>query len=274
MIWSEVILGIDAAWTDHNPSRISLIACAYGKWSCLAADASQSEFLTRARVPSSAQPNSLSLSSIFEAAKLITGGLNPTLVAVDMPLSHELICGKRAADRLLSEEFAKNWCACHVPSKTRPGEISHKLYRDAKTCGLELRTKATYKRGEKNELLEVYPHAALLSLLSLDKRYAYKISKSRKLFKGLSLSERKNEHLAAFRVLKSALDNKIFDIPDFLPANDSAIENLASMKAYEDMLDALVCAWVGIEHLERRSDPYGDDVASIWVPSRTRQHAL
>jgi len=45
------------------------------------------------------------------------------------------------------------------------------------------------------------------------------------------------------------------------------VKTLASLKPIEDMLDALVCAWMGIEHLQGRSSGLGDSGAAIWVPT-------
>jgi predicted RNase H-like nuclease len=39
-----------------------------------------------------------------------------------------------------------------------------------------------------------------------------------------------------------------------------------ALKAYEDQLDAVVCAYVAIAALEGRAESYGDDVSAIWVP--------
>ena len=36
----------------------------------------------------------------------------------------------------------------------------------------------------------------------------------------------------------------------------------------EDMLDALICAWMGIEHIEGRSVGLGDESAAIFIPTR------
>jgi len=33
------------------------------------------------------------------------------------------------------------------------------------------------------------------------------------------------------------------------------------MKAFEDKMDAVVCAWVGICALESKAVPYGDDIS-------------
>jgi predicted RNase H-like nuclease len=37
-------------------------------------------------------------------------------------------------------------------------------------------------------------------------------------------------------------------------------------KAWEDVIDAIICCWVGLEWLADRAEPYGDEDAAIWVP--------
>ena len=39
-----------------------------------------------------------------------------------------------------------------------------------------------------------------------------------------------------------------------------------ALKAFEDQLDAVVCAWVGVCALEGRARAYGDAESAIWVP--------
>lgn len=41
----------------------------------------------------------------------------------------------------------------------------------------------------------------------------------------------------------------------------------AALKAFEDKLDAIVCAWVGICVIEHRATPFGDHDSAIWVPT-------
>jgi predicted RNase H-like nuclease len=43
------------------------------------------------------------------------------------------------------------------------------------------------------------------------------------------------------------------------------------LKAYEDALDAIVCAWVAICALEGRAAPFGDDT-SLYYVLVSRQH--
>jgi predicted RNase H-like nuclease len=45
------------------------------------------------------------------------------------------------------------------------------------------------------------------------------------------------------------------------------LKTLTSLKSVEDMLDALICAWIGNEHLEGRTVGLGDATAAIWVPA-------
>ncbi|PZO06560.1 MAG: hypothetical protein DCF28_01595, partial [Alphaproteobacteria bacterium] len=40
----------------------------------------------------------------------------------------------------------------------------------------------------------------------------------------------------------------------------------ASLKAFEDMLDAVICAWVGVQTLKGKALPYGDEQSAIWIP--------
>ena len=38
------------------------------------------------------------------------------------------------------------------------------------------------------------------------------------------------------------------------------------LKAYEDALDAIVCASVAICALDGRAPPFGDEASAIWIP--------
>lgn len=47
---------------------------------------------------------------------------------------------------------------------------------------------------------------------------------------------------------------------------DAAWTPAAGLERHEDALDALVCAWVGTEHLAGRTAALGDAEAAIWTP--------
>ena len=117
-------------------------------------------------------------------------------------------------------------------------------------------------------LIECYPHVALLALLQRNYRVPYKVSRSGQYWKAekLTRSERIERLLEQFQAIRTGLDAHIRGIPNFIPT-PSELTTLASLKPVEDMLDALICAWMGIEHLEGRTVGLGDNSAAIWIPA-------
>ena len=105
-------------------------------------------------------------------------------------------------------------------------------------------------------------------MLKRDYRVPYKVSRSGKYWKDEQLTrhERIERLLEQFQRIKAGLDQHIRSIPDFIP-DPCEVTSLASLKSVEDMLDGLICAWVGLEHLEGRTVGLGDDTAAIWVPA-------
>ena len=65
--------------------------------------------------------------------------------------------------------------------------------------------------------------------------------------------------------IRAALDQRIGSIALPLPGPEQ-VSALAALKPLEDSLDALVCAWVGMEHLQGRTRGLGDSSAAIWCP--------
>lgn len=59
--------------------------------------------------------------------------------------------------------------------------------------------------------------------------------------------------------LAKRIDNVTLKLPENPPSK-------ASLKRWEDALDALVCAWVGVEYVEGRATAHGNDAAAIWCP--------
>jgi predicted RNase H-like nuclease len=65
------------------------------------------------------------------------------------------------------------------------------------------------------------------------------------------------------------LDREIAGVEAALACLDAAANGVA-LKAYEDALDAIVCAWVGVCALEGRATPLGNELSAIWVPRLMR----
>ena len=264
------VLGIDAAWTAHNPSGVALVQRKAKGWQCLALAPSYDAFLALA----AGQPcdgNRKAQGSEPDPAALLKachqlGGLAVSCVSVDMPLATTPITSRRAADTAIASRFGTRGCAVHSPSAQRPGAIADQLRADFAALGVPLRTTTPHHQGP--ALIECYPHVALLALLKRDYRVPYKVSRSGQYWKAeqLTRSERIERLLDQFQAIKDGLEVHISGIPELIP-EPAEVTTLASLKPVEDMLDALICAWVGIEHLEGRTVGLGDATAAIWVPT-------
>ena len=265
------VLGIDAAWTAHQPSGIALVQNTGSGWSCLAVAPSHEAFIAQAsgqpwdpqQKATGSRPNPAAL---LKASQQLAGA-EVSCVSVDMPLATTPITRRRAADTAISSRFGPKGCAVHSPSTERPGAIADQLHADFAALGYRLHTNGSEQSAP--ALIECYPHVALLALLKRDYRVPYKVSRSGRYWKAekLTCSERIERLLEQFQAIKTGLNQHISGIPDFIPA-PYEVSTLASLKPVEDMLDGLICAWIGIEHLEGRTVGLGDHTAGIWIPQQ------
>jgi predicted RNase H-like nuclease len=263
------VLGIDAAWTEKEPSGVALLEEDPGGWRCVAVAPNYDTFLTLAE----GDPVDWSIKSrgaipdvgrLLAAAEKLLAGRELAVVTVDMPLSTEPLTGRREADSAISRAFGSRGAAVHSPSAERPGVISDQLSKAFAAVGFPLAT-ATTPAGTPKRLVEVYPHPALMTLTGANYRLCYKVNRSRKYWPDNSPAERRANLLVQFRRILSTLKDEIHDINLELPDATDAVP-VSGLKRYEDSLDALVCAWVGAEYLEGKAIPYGDHTAAIWVP--------
>jgi len=263
------VLGIDAAWTVHQPSGIALVQNTATGWSCLGVAPSYEAFIAQAsgqpwdheQKAMGSRPNPAAL---LQACQQLAGA-EVSCVSVDMPLATTPITSRRAADTAISSRFGPKGCAVHSPSAERPGAIADHLRADFAALGYPLHTNGDEQSAP--ALIECYPHVALLALLTRDYRMPYKVSRSGQYWRAekLTRSERIERLLEQFQAIKAGLDEHITGIPEFIP-EPSEVATLASLKPVEDMLDGLICTWIGIEHLEGRTVGLGDHTAAIWVP--------
>jgi predicted RNase H-like nuclease len=257
----RTILGIDAAWTLAQPSGVALVAeVAPGRWRLAALAASYRGFLAdrEEHRPSGATPDPAAL--VAAAAGRI--GVPPVLVAIDMPLAHSPIVTRRAADNAVSSAYGGRKCGTHSPSAIRPGPISDDLRAGFDAAGYPLRTAVPLTPG----LIEVYPHPALVELAGAAERLPYKAGKLLTYWPGLPLADRKLRLAAQWQAIVALLDTRIEGVAAALPTIDADASGVAR-KAHEDRIDAIVCAWVGIEALAGRAVAYGDADAAIWIPT-------
>jgi predicted RNase H-like nuclease len=256
------VLGIDAAWTERQPSGIALIADEGSGWRLLDAAASYEAFLRE----ETGAPSARHQGSIPHAARLISkasrkAGAPLDLVAIDMPLSMKRIDGRRASDNMISTLYGARHASTHTPSVERPGRLSDDLRMAFDLAGYPLAVSALTGPA----LIEVYPHPALIELAAADRRLPYKFAKAGKYWPGTTPPDRRLKLLRTWEQILDLLVREIKGVKDRLrpPAQEARGHE---MKAFEDTLDAVVCAWVGACALDGKAAFYGDDASAIWVP--------
>jgi len=265
-----VLLAIDAAWTETQPSGVALVAsCAKG-WRCVSLAPSYDAFLALADGTPVGWTQSQFSGSVPDIGKLLAGagrlaGAPVDLVTVDMPIATVPITGRRAADDATSREFGGRGCSTHTPNPKRPGPLGASLSDAFIAAGFPIATTAT-KVAVAHHVLEVYPHPALLTLLRRSYRIPYKVAKSCRYWPSRTRVQRIAALLAEFRAIHDKLRAVFGPLGLHLPSVRS-VQTLSNLKRYEDALDALVCAWVGSQYMEGNTVALGDHTAAIWCPS-------
>lgn len=244
----RAVLGIDAAWTARHPSGVALVVETAGQWRLAALAPSYAAFC-------------LSPDDSLVAATRRHVGLSPAVVAVDMPLSRQPIVGRRPADDAVSRAFGRFKCGTHSPTPERPGDVGHRLGVALAREGCPL---ATLKLTPPCAI-EVYPHPALIRLTGASVRLPYKCGRSAQYWPETPLAERQRRLRAVWAEIIAALEGRIAGVSAALPLPPPTVRG-AALKAFEDQLDAVVCAHIGIEALCGRAQPYGDADAAVWVP--------
>jgi len=191
----QAVLGIDAAWTQGEPSGVALIVDDGAGWRQIRVAPSYEAFVdvcSGRDVDWRARPSAgpCDPTALLSAAADVLGNSAIVVVAVDMPMATAPIAGRRVADDETSRAFGRNGCAVHSPSGTRPGPIGAALHSGFSRHGFSLATRIT-RAATTPALLEVYPHAALLRLLDVDYRLPYKIAKSNRYWPGAIADERR-----------------------------------------------------------------------------------
>jgi predicted RNase H-like nuclease len=274
----EAILGVDAAWTEGEPSGVALIEGEGEVWRALAVAPSYASFIGLCESGGEEKPKGVAVdwgaarfagqwpcvAEWVEAASRLTA--SPVrVVAVDMPLSTVAFSTRREADNAISRVYGGRGCSTHSPSAERPGELGASLMAQLEEGGFALATTKPTRQGGAHSL-EVYPHPALLELMGRDYRVPYKVSRSSSYWKGETVSTRIAHLLAEFTQIRAGLEAKLGPIPLVLP-KPADVQTLSSLKRFEDALDALVCAWVGACYARGAATAFGNETAAIWVPT-------
>lgn len=262
-----LVLGIDAAWTKTGSSGVALLKSANGKRSALRVASSYAGFLAPdidgKRMPGKCPD----IKALLQTAKDLAGA-EVDIVAIDMPMARTKFTGRRVADKAVSEKFGGAWASTHTPNAARPGSHGHCITEAFASAGYPLATDCS-QLAAGHAVVEVYPLAALVRLMDVKVRPAYKVAKMARYFRKaippLSQNERIDRLLKTWTDILTVLRREIsalrFELPD-----RSKLKFATELKPYEDKLDALISALVGVCILEGKAEPFGNDDCAIWVP--------
>jgi predicted RNase H-like nuclease len=203
---------------------------------------------------------------ITEKAKAL-GKDQVRIISLDIPLSPQPITSRRRCDTEVSSRFGRMGAAVHSPSEKCPGPIADLIYSQLVGSGYELLLNDSRRSEEMRGFMEVYPHIAIIRMLDLDYRLPYKVQKRTSYWKNATSNVRLKNIIASLESIKSKLDQHIGGVADFLPALDQSRSPVTKIKGYEDVLDAIVCAWMGYKYLTGEANAYGDETGVIWGPA-------
>ena len=158
---------------------------------------------------------------------------HPLWIGLDAPVLIRNASGTRQADRAAHELFSRQRAGCypvHSGLPFAPGIL--KLVEEIRQLGISTDL-PTERQSQTRHLFEVYPHAASIRLFQLPQILPYKKGK---------LASRLPALVEYRSLLATALvDRRPSLAPGLLPDTG---ETLAQLKACEDQLDALLCAYI------------------------------
>ena len=178
----------------------------------------------------------------------------PAIIAVDAPTIIANLTGMREADKLTHKHFGRYHAGCY------PANLSRPFAQKTVEFGLSLEARGfvhapiieTQKLGRYQ--IEVFPHPATINLFKLDRIIKYKKGK---------LAERQQELSKLCQYIVDILPSlepslnlsfgtgkmPVSSGTGILPVSSSNLPKIptsvATLKALEDQLDALLCAYIG-----------------------------
>lgn len=159
-------------------------------------------------------------------------------VAIDAPLIIPNAIGQRRCEQEISQRYGSRDASCHTSNqRLYPNAPSVALANDLILAGFIHAPSAT--EGSNRVLLEVYPHAAMVALFDLPKILKYK--------KGTMAQKRQGlgELITLIRRLMRARPRiRWNDRLEQLLSRDLSLLPAPQLKAHEDILDAVFCAYL------------------------------
>jgi predicted RNase H-like nuclease len=220
------IIGLDLAWSPRNPSGGAVIC----------GDATGGRLVE--------PPATLLSNEAIVAFVERTAPEGPAVVAIDAPLLVPNANGRRPAEAALAQVFGAYHAGAH-PANRRL------LAREGVVRG-EALVKELAQRGwsysdhiaaneQRRVVVEVFPHPAMVAIFGLQRTLKYKAKPRRSRELQLAAWQAYQNHLQAL----ANGDPPLQGLASLL-AVDVATLRPRALKAYEDQVDAVMCAYIGL----------------------------
>ncbi|MGF1478398.1 MAG: DUF429 domain-containing protein [Cyanophyceae cyanobacterium] len=182
------------------------------------------------------------------------------MVAVDAPTLIPNATGMRLCDRLTHQYFGRYHAGCYPANLSRPfASRTVEFGRCLERRGF-VHAPTIVPQQPGRYQIEVFPHPATINLFGLQRIIKYKKGR---------LAERKAELERLYQYIVDILPTKVPALaPTSLPVL-SFPENTKALKATEDQLDSLICAYVAAHWWywgQERNTILGDSTNYIIVP--------
>ncbi len=180
-----------------------------------------------------------SIRSIAEVRRFVNDHTGAsTVIAIDAPLIIENETGQRPCETAVGKKYGGREASCHTSNlRLYPSATSVALARELVAAGY---VHAPALGGDfANVILEVYPHAGLVALFDLPKSLKYKkgrLAQKRAGLRALGQHLGRLRHAVPILRANACLTNLLSRDLDSLRGRD--------LKAHEDRLDALFCAYL------------------------------
>jgi len=171
-------------------------------------------------------------------------GAGPAIVAVDAPLWVPNETGRRPGEAELGQAFARYQAGAHPANRSRLA-FDGIVRGEALVAGLAelgfVHAAEVVAGAPVRQVIEVFPHPAMVALFSLDRTLKYKARPRRGADLRLSEWRRYQNYLDALAAADPPLHGQAA-----LTAQDVAALRGRRLKDYEDQVDALMCAYIAL----------------------------
>ncbi|MGH3507583.1 MAG: DUF429 domain-containing protein [Nocardioidaceae bacterium] len=196
----------------------------------------------------------------------------PCLVAIDAPLIVTNPAGRRPCEAQLSTVFGKYDAGAHPSNTAKPwfagGTRGARL---ASRLGLDIDPTSTRAR----RAIEVYPHPATVVLFELDKTIKYKHKRGRSLVDLQAASARLMTLIESLETAEPPLHVIASTGWQAIADAVSASTRKSQLRAVEDRIDAVLCAYIALYSARRPADTtvFGDgETGYIVTPTLPTDH--